>query len=575
MPPDSNTDPVASVIIPAHNAQDTIVRQLEALAQQVEHPEFEVIIVANQCSDDTISICQEFRDRLNLKIIEANEKASAGYARNVGVQHAVGDVLLFCDADDEVQPEWVGAMVEPLSAGRANFVGGLIELDTSKLPSWIYHWRYAHRVDHRVFISDKPLPHLLTASLGVTRAAFTDVNGFDETFPGAAGEDMLIVRSLFRAGHRFGSAPRARVRYTPRTDFISSLTQANAYHFASRILSELEGRNWVRSSLAGRMKHALFRTASIVRSRRFFHPLLPVALLAESTSAWRIDRAWKRSVLARSEPTPSHDVCISIEAPLIGGLAFRVPSMSQGPYFQTSKGAEQGTLRLIEMLLPVGGYMVDVGANVGLLTVAAAHKAGPLGEIVAFEPGTEARMSLITNVHRHKVTKNVSVNSQAVGSESSQKVLYTYANSLLSGFAEALDSYGPGDPIRHDLVDVVALDDVISKSIDLLKIDVEGFELDVLLGAHDVMERSPRLAVIFELNFPILRALDRSPVDILAHFPPTTWRLFDIDEENFIAPLTPLDGKQIEEDSLSSDRYFNVLAVRLDQTGRIDSLIRG
>jgi len=167
------------------------------------------------------------------------------------------------------------------------------------------------------------------------------------------------------------------------------------------------------------------------------------------------------------------------------------------------------------------------------------------------------------------------VSSQAVGSESSQKVLYTYTNSLLSGFAEALERYRPGKLFRQELVEVVALDDVISKPVDLLKIDVEGFELDVLLGAHDVMERSPRLAVIFELNFPVLRALDRSPVDILAHFPPTTWRLFDIDEENFIAPLTPLDGKQIEEDSLSSDRYFNVLAVRLDQTGRIDSLIRG
>ena len=574
MPPDPNTDPVASVIIPAHNAQETIARQLEALTRQVEHPEFEVIIVANQCSDDTIPICQELRDRLNLKIVEANERASAGYARNVGVEHAVGDVLLFCDADDEVQPEWVGAMVEPLSAGRATFVGGLIELDTSKLPSWIYHWRYGHRVDNRVFISDKLLPHVITASLGVTRAAFTDVNGFDEAFPGAAGEDMLIVRSLFRAGHRFGSAPRARVRYTPRTDFISSLTQANAYHFASRILSELEGRKWVRSSLAGQMKHALFRTASIIRRRRYFHPLLPVALLAESTSAWRIDRTWKRPILASSEPTPLHDVCISIEAPVIGGLSFCVPSVTQGSYLQTSKGAEQGTLRLIEILLPVGGYMVDVGANVGLLTVAAAHKSGPLGEIVAFEPGSEARMSLITNVHRHKVTKNVSVNSQAVGSESSQKVLYTYTNSLLSGFAEALERYRPGKLFRQELVEVVALDDVISKPVDLLKIDVEGFELDVLLGAHDVMERSPRLAVIFELNFPVLRALDRSPVDLLAHFPPTTWRLFDIDEENFIAPLTPLDGTQIEEDSLSSDRYCNVLAIRLDQTGRVDSLIR-
>jgi FkbM family methyltransferase len=233
-----------------------------------------------------------------------------------------------------------------------------------------------------------------------------------------------------------------------------------------------------------------------------------------------------------------------------------------------------GTHRLIEVLLPIGGRMVDVGANIGSLTIAGALQSGPEGRVFAFEPGLEARTCLIANVERHGVDDRVTDSSQAVGSESAQKVLYTYANSLLSGFAKALDRYRTGEPIRQELVEVVALDDVISERVDLLKIDVEGFEHEVLVGAQRVIEQSSDLAVIFEVNFPVLRNLGRAASDLLGHFPRSDWQLYGIDEEEVDAPLVTLDEEGFHVESLTSSRYLNVLAVRNSRASTVDSLVK-
>lgn len=561
------------MIIPAHNAQETIARQLEALTRQVQHPPFEVIVVANRCSDDTVEVSRSYAGRLNIHVLEANETPSAAYARNVGARHASGEFFLFCDADDEVQPEWVGAMVEPLAAGRADFVGGAIELDCSQLPRWIYHWRYADRVRDGIFVDRQPLPILMTASLGVLKSAFSSVGGFDESFPGAAGEDVRFVRSLFRVGQRLGPAPRAKVLYAPRTRFSTALAQARAYHSARRANADIDGEPWMPSSLFTNVVRALRTTAAIAVRRRYIHPLLAIALLAQGVSLWRIDRNRHRSEPSTRVPPRFRDYCVPLEAPLIGGRALSTPGITVGGYLQTPKGAEIGTLRVIECLLPDGGCMVDVGANIGSLTIAAALQSGARGKIIAFEPGDEARSCLISNLDRHRVADRVTVISSAVGAESSQKILYTYANSLLSGFAEALDRYRPGEPIREDLVDVVALDDVISGRVDLLKIDVEGFEHEVLVGAQRLIAQNPQLAVIFEVNFPVLRSIGRMARDLLNSFPRSDWLLYRIDEEEMTFPLSPLDDEQLDAESLTSNSYFNVVAVQTARANTIGSLI--
>jgi glycosyltransferase involved in cell wall biosynthesis len=133
---------VASVIVPVNNAKQTLGDQLSALADQTDGLDFEVVVVLNRCSDDSRAVAQSFSARLPLLLVEADEQPSAAYARNIGVAKSSAPILLFCDADYRVFPQWIAEMVKALQPGGPDFVGGRIVVDRSRLPGWIYRTVY-------------------------------------------------------------------------------------------------------------------------------------------------------------------------------------------------------------------------------------------------------------------------------------------------------------------------------------------------------------------------------------------------------------------------------------------------
>lgn len=82
-----------SVIIPAHNEEAYLCETLEAVNRQDYQP-YEVIVVANGCSDETASLARDQCDKL--LVVRAK---GLSRARNLGAQAARGEVLLFLDAD--------------------------------------------------------------------------------------------------------------------------------------------------------------------------------------------------------------------------------------------------------------------------------------------------------------------------------------------------------------------------------------------------------------------------------------------------------------------------------------------
>lgn len=205
--------PDATVIIPAFNAELTIAAQLEALAHQSGEIAFEVIVADNGSTDATAECCEAWAGRLDLQVIDASARRGPGYARNRAAEHATAPVLLFCDADDVVDSNWVGALQASLkrldvAAGRIRY-GRLNDADLAalrrvsdweRLPKW------------RGFLT-----YGITANLGVTREAFASVSGFDESF-GAAGDDLDLCWRLQLAGYELGFAPDAVVDYRLRED---------------------------------------------------------------------------------------------------------------------------------------------------------------------------------------------------------------------------------------------------------------------------------------------------------------------------------------------------------------------
>ena len=65
--------PFVSIVIPAHNAESTIREQLDALADQVDAPDYEVIVSLNRCTDRTREVVEAFQGRIPaLKIVDSN-----------------------------------------------------------------------------------------------------------------------------------------------------------------------------------------------------------------------------------------------------------------------------------------------------------------------------------------------------------------------------------------------------------------------------------------------------------------------------------------------------------------------
>lgn len=103
--------PKVSVVIPAYNEASYIDRLLEALNRQ-NFKDFEVIVSDAESKDGTKEVVDSFKDRLDVKFIEAPPKGPA-FGRNRGAEHARGEWLLFLDADDDIDdPDFISKLVK-------------------------------------------------------------------------------------------------------------------------------------------------------------------------------------------------------------------------------------------------------------------------------------------------------------------------------------------------------------------------------------------------------------------------------------------------------------------------------
>lgn len=141
--------------------------------------------------------------------------------------------------------------------------------------------------------------------------------------------------------------------------------------------------------------------------------------------------------------------------------------------------------RFLEAVLEPGNVVVDVGANIGNTALAAASRVGASGRVVAFEPHPRTHAFLLENVALNGA-RQVEVHNAAVGAKAG-----TVKFTSLS--ADDINRVlGPGEADSGLTVPVRTLDEALAAlpRIDLLKIDVEGYERSVLEGASAVLGRT-------------------------------------------------------------------------------------
>jgi FkbM family methyltransferase len=194
------------------------------------------------------------------------------------------------------------------------------------------------------------------------------------------------------------------------------------------------------------------------------------------------------------------------------------------------QGLEPGTRRVLLKLLAPGMTFVDVGAHVGLLTLAGARAVGPSGKVLAIEPVPLSFELLSRTLAINGLLHRVEVKRQAAGARRERCAFFVGSvlghSSLIRG-----DALSAASTVEIE-VEVSPLDDLVERRerVDVVKIDVEGAELAVLEGMTRVIADNPELAIIAEFGPSHLKASHTVPEKWFSAFHDRGFGAFVIDE---------------------------------------------
>jgi GT2 family glycosyltransferase len=172
------------------------------------------------------------------------------------VARAAGEIVLFCDADDEVQGDWIRRYVEAAGLSDSDIFAGTLRRS----------YRGRVRSMTGLFTSLWSLPSGSGANFAIRRSSFPEGDLFDESFRNG-GDDTAFFWQSQIAGHALEHVPTAVVNYTERDKMLGFLRQQFSYGGAqTRLYAEFADHGMPRSGIPRMLRDvlvALVRTFSI------------------------------------------------------------------------------------------------------------------------------------------------------------------------------------------------------------------------------------------------------------------------------------------------------------------------
>lgn len=199
-------------------------------------------------------------------------------------------------------------------------------------------------------------------------------------------------------------------------------------------------------------------------------------------------------------------------------LKIAVPKSGSGALMYYQDFSEPDTADFLLRFLKPGMVFLDVGAHVGEYTLLAAQAVGPTGEVHAFEPNPEIFQLLSNNVQLNNLS-NVVCNSCAVSDLAEEREFEVCKEPSVSSL-KTQAGHGRKDKILESIrVPSIRLNTYwfrYNKRIDLVKIDVEGAEMLVFLGAEKLLNLPEGQAPIwiFEYGLDNYTAFGYRPADL-------------------------------------------------------------
>jgi glycosyltransferase involved in cell wall biosynthesis len=195
---------LVSVVVPAYNAGDLLLQQVNAVLDQDYDGAYEVVVADNRSTDGSI----EQLLGLHVRVVDAPERQSIGYARGAGVAAAEGELVALCDADDVVHRSWLRGLVA--AARHAPAVTGPGDMVTLNPPAIAR--RRPNEVGIPVYCDFQPFAR--GYNMACWKAVIDLLDGWDESF--VLGEDVDMSWRLIEHGGWIGYAEDAWVSYRAR-----------------------------------------------------------------------------------------------------------------------------------------------------------------------------------------------------------------------------------------------------------------------------------------------------------------------------------------------------------------------
>jgi FkbM family methyltransferase len=190
------------------------------------------------------------------------------------------------------------------------------------------------------------------------------------------------------------------------------------------------------------------------------------------------------------------------ELTILGGLAhgLRIDAHAFHPWGAQAYAVLTGTHEIqvqqaLVRSVRAGDVVWDVGANIGYLALVAARIVGPAGRVVAIEPDAQCAAAIRRNARLNDLA-GVEVVEAAAASDTGTADLVVVRDRLWTRLASVGDHH---DSEQRVAVATVALDDLDAPPPALVKIDVEGAELEVLAGMTRLL-REQRPIVVCEMH---------------------------------------------------------------------------
>jgi FkbM family methyltransferase len=178
---------------------------------------------------------------------------------------------------------------------------------------------------------------------------------------------------------------------------------------------------------------------------------------------------------------------------------------------------EPETTAVFLSLITDGDVVVDLGAHVGYYTLLAARRVGPEGRVFAFEPHPDNFRLLVKNIESN-FYRNVIPVQKAVSNETGEAELFLQGPTTHSLFRKSKDSN------KSVLVQTTSLDEYfqtveqrLRSRIKLIKMDIEGAELQAMLGMRQIINENAEIAIISEFEPDLLKASGSGPSEFISY----------------------------------------------------------